>query len=70
MSAREFGDSARYQALQALAEQRCEPTWDRERGGFYYRFGLDEPYPRGQANAVIMAAEAGSKQAWWRIFKE
>ena len=68
--AREMGDAARYQALHALAEQLCEPTWDRERGEFSYRFGLSEPYPRGQANAVMMAAEAGGKQAWWRIFNE
>jgi hypothetical protein len=65
-----MGDSERYQALHYLAEQIAEPTWDRERGEFYYRFGLNEPYPRGQANAVIMAAEAGGKQAWWRIFNE
>ena len=70
LNARELGDAARYQAMHALAEQLCEPTWDRERGEFYYRFGLSEPYPRGQANAVIMAAEAGGKQAWWRIFNE
>jgi hypothetical protein len=70
MHAREIGDSDRYQALHAFAEQFCEPTWDGERGEFYYRFGLDEPYPRGQANAVIMAAEAGGRQAWWRIFNE
>jgi hypothetical protein len=68
--ARELGDSARYQALHTLAEQHGEPTWDRARGEFYYRFGLGEPYPRGQANAVIMAAEAGGKQAWWRIFNQ
>jgi hypothetical protein len=68
--ARELGDSARYQAMHALAEQFGEPTWDRARGEFYYRFGLSEPYPRGQANAVIMAAEAGGQQAWWRIFNE
>jgi hypothetical protein len=70
LTAREMGDSARYQALYALAEQHGEPTWDRARGEFYYGFGLGEPYPRGQANAVIMAAEAGGKQAWWRIFNE
>jgi hypothetical protein len=70
LNAREVGDSARYQTLHALAEQLCEPTWDRARGEFYYRFGLGEPYPRGQANAVMMASEAGSKQAWWRIFNE
>ncbi len=68
--AREMGDAAGYQALHTLAEQLCEPTWDRERGEFSYRFGLSEPYPRGQANAVMMAAEAGGKQAWWRIFNE
>jgi hypothetical protein len=70
LMAHELGDTARYQALHALAEQLCEPMWDRERGEFYYRFGLSEPYPRGQANAVIMAAEAGGRQAWWRIFNE
>jgi hypothetical protein len=70
LNAREVGDSARYQTLYALAEQLCEPTWDRARGEFYYGFGLGEPYPRGQANAVMMAAEAGGKQAWWRIFNE
>ena len=70
LDAREMGDTARYQDLHALAEQVCEPTWDRARGEFYYRFGLSEPYPRGQANAVMMAAEAGGKQAWWRIFNE
>jgi hypothetical protein len=70
LDAREMGDLAQYQALQVLAEQHAEPTWDRARGEFYYRFGLNEPYPRGQANAVIMAAEAGGKQAWWRIFNE
>src|SRR5713101_5633470 len=70
LDAREMGDDARYQALHALAEQIGEPTWDRERGEFYYRFGLDEPYPRGQANAVMLAAEAGGKQARWRAFNE
>jgi hypothetical protein len=70
LDAREMGNTARYQALHALAEQFGEPTWDRARGEFYYRFRLSEPYPRGQANAVIMAAEAGGKQAWWRIFNE
>ncbi len=68
--ARELGDNARYQALHALAEQHGEPTWNRARGEFYYRFGLGEPYPRGQANAVMMAAEAGGMRAWWRIFNE
>src|SRR5258708_40322305 len=63
LTAREMGDSARYQALYALAEEHGEPTWDRARGEFYYSFGLGEPYPRGQANAVIMAAEAGGEPA-------
>jgi hypothetical protein len=63
----ECARGSQYQALHALAEQFGEPTWDRARGEFYYRFRLSEPYPRGQANAVIMAAEAGGKQAWWRI---
>src|SRR5258708_18107514 len=70
LDASEMGDTARYQDLQALAEELCEPTWDRELGEFSYRFGLSEPYPRVQANAVIMAAEAGGNQAGGRVFKE
>src|SRR5258708_39577507 len=68
LNAREVGDSARYQTLYALAEQHCERTRDRARGEFYYRFGLGETYPRGQANAVMMAAEAGGEPAWGRGF--
>src|SRR5258708_27530583 len=68
LNALEMGDAARYQALHALADQLCEPTWDRERGEFSYRFGLAEPHPRGQANAVMMAAEAGGQHGRGRVF--
>lgn len=68
--AREFGDRATYAKLRRHAEAHYGPTWDRERGEFYYRFGLDEPYPRGQWNATIMLAEVGDEGAWWRLFNQ
>jgi hypothetical protein len=68
--ATEFGDSAVLARLRAYAEERLEPTWDRARGEFWYGFGLNEPLPRGQPNATIMMAEAGSEGAWWRIFNQ
>ena len=33
-------------------------TWD---------FGLGEPYPRGQYNATMAAADAMTEGAWWRL---
>jgi hypothetical protein len=54
--------------LRGHAEERFAPTWDVPRGEFAYRFGLDEPHPRGQPNATIMMAEFGDAGAWSRIF--
>ena len=68
--AREFGDLATYARLHRHAEERFEPTWDHARREFAYRFGLDDPHPRGQPNATIMMAEVGTEAAWWRLFNE
>ena len=68
--AREYGDHALYAKLKTLSEERHEPTFDPETLEFTWRFGLDEPHPRGQFNASAAMAEAISEGAWWRIFNE
>jgi hypothetical protein len=68
--ANELGDAEVARKLRAHAEARYEPTWDRVAGEFYYLFGLREPYPRGQYNAVIMMSEVGDAGTWWRLFNE
>lgn len=68
--AREFGNDPVFNKLMTHAESAYEPTWDAETGDFTWGFGLNEPHPRGQLNAGIMTAEAGSKGAWGRIFNE
>jgi hypothetical protein len=66
--AREFGNDAVYTKLQAHAEAHYEPTWNPDTGELTWGFGLNEPHPRGQFNAMIMTAEAESEGAWWRVF--
>ena len=68
--AKEFGERDIYAKLKDHAEANYEPTWNPENGEFTWGFGLGEPHPRGQYNAVMMTAEAGSEGAWWRIFNE
>ena len=54
--------------LAAFADAKLEPTWSGAE--FTWGFGLKEPHPRGQMNATMMVAEAGSEGAWSRIFNE
>jgi hypothetical protein len=68
--AHELGEEAVLARLRGHAEERFEPSWDRRRGEFAYRFGFDEPHPRGQPNATIMMAEFGDAGAWSRIFAQ
>ena len=68
--AREFGDDAVYAKLKAHAEATYEPRWHSDTGEFTWGFGLNEPHPRGQFNAAMMVAEAGSEGAWWRVFNQ
>ncbi len=70
MLARELGYDEVYAKLKAHAEAHYEPTWDSETGEFTWGFGLTEPYPRGQFNGPMAAAEALSQGAWWRICNE
>ena len=62
--AREFGDEAVHARLQACSEANDEPSWDTGTGEFTWRFGLDEPHPRGQMNATAALAEAAAPGAW------
>ena len=65
--AKEFDDKAVYAKIMAHAEDNYEPTWDTSSGEFTWRFGLDEPHPRGQYNGQMATAEACSPGAMARI---
>lgn len=68
--AREYGDEGLYGKLKAYAEERFEPTWDDASGEFWWGFGLNEPHPRGQFNAIAALAETMTEGAWGRLFRE
>ncbi len=68
--AREYGDEGLYGKLKAYAEERFEPTWDDTSGEFWWDFGLNEPHPRGQFNAITALAETMTEGAWGRLFRE
>ena len=70
MFAREFGDHALLAKLTEAAEATFEPTWDDATGEFTWGFGFNEPYPRGQLNAVAAFAEALGEGAWQRLNAE
>jgi hypothetical protein len=61
--AREFGDLAGAARLDTFASS-LEPTWTAD-GSFFYRFGLGEAHPRGQANATMLLAEAIDRPGRW-----
>jgi hypothetical protein len=64
--AAELGDATRAQALRAFIDHTYVPTWDRSRGEFFYTFGLDEPWPRGQLNAWVMPSRLVPMAGAWR----
>ena len=68
--AREYGDEGLYGRLKTYAEERFEPTWDDASGEFHWGFGLNEPHPRGQFNAIAALAETMTEGAWGRLFRE
>ncbi len=68
--AREFGDLELADKLMQAVDRMYEPTWDRERGEFTWGFGLGEPHPRGQYNALMAAAEAMTERAWTKLFND
>jgi len=69
--AREFGDEITLARLTEYAQTHFEPTYRGDGGDeFGWRFGLDEPYPRGQLNALLMMADIGEPGAWRRVFTQ
>jgi hypothetical protein len=69
--AREVGDEETYAALRNWADRHYQPIYDPQRGEFYYLFGFNEPYPRGQHNDWAMpGVVANSPQGWSRIFNK
>jgi hypothetical protein len=60
--ARDWGLDDLAARLHAGCEARYEPGWHGDE--FWWGLGLDEPYPRGQLNAILAAAEATTPGAW------
>jgi hypothetical protein len=65
--ARNWGVTDLAEGLEAACEEHYPPTWDEGRGEMTWDFGLGEPYPRGQYNATMAAAEAMTEGGWWRL---
>ena len=70
MLARNWAVTDLADALDTACDEHYPPTWDRDRGEMTRDFGLGEPYPRGQYNATMAAAEAMTEGAWWRLGNE
>ena len=66
----EFADAVTKQHIWNIADQYIEPNWNKEDGEFTLGLGLNEPYPRGQLNARMMAGWTCTQGAWSRIFNE
>lgn len=68
---RELGDDERHASLRSWAAKTYQPTWDTQRGEFYFHFNLDEPFPRAQFNHMLMPGlvSTGAGQ-WSRIFRQ
>lgn len=66
--ARDWGMDELADRIAAACEATYEPTWDGDE--FWWGLGLDEPYPRGQFNAILAAAEATTEGAWTRLARE
>jgi hypothetical protein len=66
----EFADPATKKRIWEAADEHIEANWDRKAGEFTLGFRLDEPHPRGQWNARVMAGWVCTPGAWARIFNE
>jgi len=66
--AKEFGDFETHGQLLRWADAHYQPT--SSEGEFYYKFGLDEPWPRGWPNDWILLAFAGGPGSWYRLFTD
>jgi hypothetical protein len=60
----ELGDYETHSALRAWIERNYEPTWTDD-GEFYFGFGLDEQWPRGQYNGWVMPAVTIARPGQW-----
>ncbi|HSH75115.1 MAG TPA: hypothetical protein VLA09_05510, partial [Longimicrobiales bacterium] len=68
--AKELGDTSVAERLQAAADRSNEPkAFGEQREQFGYFFNNKEGYPRGQASAMLMAAEVASPGDWTRAFE-
>ncbi len=64
----EFCDKSTKNRLWEQAEEHLQPQFDSVSGEFTFGLGLDEPYPRGQWNARIMAGWVCERGDWSKIF--
>jgi len=70
-AAKVFGDDETFEGLSAHVQNNYEPTWDAEKGEFYFGFGLGEDWPRGQLNDWIMPAYTITRpNQWANIFTQ
>ena len=65
--AREWGLDDLVDRLVRAIDASYEPTWDIDRGEFWWGLGLDEPHPRGQLNAFLAAGDAAGAGMWTRL---
>jgi hypothetical protein len=65
--AHELGDTLVEQRLVDILEVVGEPRNFGD-GEFGFWFNIDEPYPRGQFNALLMCSEVGHAGGWQRAF--
>ena len=71
VTAREIGDNHTEKRLREIVENEFQPRFfGQENDRFAYWFGIDEPWPRGTLNAMIMMADAGAPGAWSRVFTD
>lgn len=69
--AREVGDNHTEKRLREIVENEYEPRFfGEENDRFGYWFGIDEPWPKGTLNAMMMLSDAGAPGAWTRVFTD
>ena len=70
MLARELGDVTTENRLASIAEREYgENFFGDDPDRFAWQFGIDEPYPRGQLNGLMILSEVGDKGAWTDVYR-
>jgi hypothetical protein len=64
----EFGDYDTHARLQRWANDHYQPT--RKDGEFYYKFGIDEQWPRGWPNDWMLMSVAGGPGSWQKMHND